>query len=222
MGPEAHGLGLVLVVPDGVEREPEPGRQQPAESERAGERERKRQVIKQQADIAEIGRRIGREHAGPGPDPRDAGGELAGGNAEAERADGEIMPAHRQQQRAEQPGDQSAGERRRRKAHRQPGQELAGVEHELRAAAPGLGIEPDIVEQPDLDDGRDIHADPDEQHIAERVVAHLSAHQIPGEREHDEQQKLGQLRLIGRGEQRRDHAAQKEPGQKNEPRRGKC
>ena len=56
----------------------------------------------------------------------------------------------------------------------------------------------------------DIHADPDEQHVAEGVVAHLSADQVPGEREHDEEQKLGQLRLMGRGDQRRDHAAQKE------------
>jgi hypothetical protein len=74
-----------------------------------------------------------------------------------------------------------------------PGQELSRVEDELRAAALGLGVEPDIVEQPDLDDGRDIHADAHEQHIAEGVVAHLPANQVPGESEHDEEEKLGQL-----------------------------
>ena len=107
VGPDAHGLGLVLVVPDGVEREPEPGRQQPGEGERAGDRQHKREIIEQQADIAEVGRRIGRQHAGPGADPGNAGGDLAGGDAESERADGEIMPAHRQHERAEQPGHQT-------------------------------------------------------------------------------------------------------------------
>jgi len=160
--------------------------------------------------------RARREHARARPDPRNAGGDLARGNAEPERADGEIVPAHGEHERAEQPGDERARQRRGGKADAKTGQELRLVEQEGCAAALCVGIGADIVEQPDLDDGRDIHADADEQHVAKRVVAHLPADQIPGEREHDEQQKLGRLRLVGRRDQRHDHNQQHDPHDEQE------
>ncbi len=199
---------------------PKASREQPGEGERASERKPKREIIEEQPDIAELGRRIGGEHAGAGADPGDARRDLAGGDAEPERADGEIMPAHREHERAEQPGEQRAAKRCGGKTRREAGQELRLVEQERRAATLGLGIGADIVEQPDLDDGRHIHADADEQHIAEGVVAHLPADQVPGEREHDKEQKLGRLRLIGGCGERHDRAECGEPRDEQEaPRR---
>ncbi len=101
----------------------------------------------------------------------------------------------------------------------EPGEELARVEHELGAAALGFVVEADVVIEPDLNDRRGIHADADEQHIAEGVVAHLAADEIPGEREHDEQQKLGRLRLIGREQERRDDADGENRAEAQQPRR---
>ena len=212
--------GLVLIVPDGVEGEAEAGRVEPGEGERASDREPKREVIEEQPDIAELGRRIGGEHAGARPDPGNACRDLARGDAETEGADGEIMPAHRQHERAEQPGDQRACQRGGGKAEREAGQELRLVEQEGGATALGLGIGADIVKQPDLDDGRHIHADADEQHVAEGVVAHLPADQVPGKGEYDEEQKLGRLRLIGGCGERHDHAQRDEPRDEQEASQG--
>src|ERR1700704_3909905 len=129
--------------------------QEPGKDKRAGNGKRKRKIIEEQPDIAEGRRRIGGEHTGACPDPGNAGRNLPRGEPEPERADGEIMPAHRQHERAEQPGDKGARRRSCRQPERKPGQELGCVEHELSAASLRLGVEPDIVEEPDLDDGRD-------------------------------------------------------------------
>ena len=58
----------------------------------------------------------------------------------------------------------------------------------------------------------DIHADADEQHVAEGIVAHLPADQVPGESEHDKEQKLGKLRLMARRHEGSEQAKADEPG----------
>src|SRR3546814_9838790 len=55
----------------------------------------------------------------------------------------------------------------------------------LAAARRGIGA--DVGEEADLHDGGDIHAGAEEEDVAERVVAHLAAGDVPGDGEEDHQ-----------------------------------
>ena len=61
------------------------------------------------------------------------------------------------------------------------------------------GVHADVVEEPDLDDGADVHAGAEEEDIAERVVAHLAAQDVPGRGEHDHQPEHRDLVAVSRG-----------------------
>jgi hypothetical protein len=52
----------------------------------------------------------------------------------------------------------------------------------------------DVVIQADLHDRRDVHAGTEEEDVAERVVAHLPAHDVPGQREQNHHPQHRQLK----------------------------
>src|SRR3546814_4519823 len=54
-----------------------------------------------------------------------------------------------------------------------------------------------VGEEADLHDGGDIHAGAEEEDVAERVVAHLAAGDVPGDGEEDHQPENGDLRRVG-------------------------
>jgi len=104
------------------------------------------------------------------------------------------VAAHAEHRGAEDGGDDTRGHGGKRQADREAFEILHDVEGEdgLAAALGGVVLA-DRIEQPDLDERAGVHADADEDDVAEGVVAHLAADQIPGQGKDDEQPELGHL-----------------------------
>src|SRR5258705_9671361 len=88
---------------------------------------------------------------------------------------------------------------------KQPGPKAPGGHHRQRRAASRSGEEPLEVAQSRvaLDDGARVHPHPEEDDVAERVVARLPSEHVQGEREHDHYPQERQLRLPRGQEERR-------------------
>ena len=204
----AHGLRLVLVVTDGVDGQTETRRVEPGEEAEGHRRQREAQVVEQQRGVDRIRRRRG-HHAGPGADVLPAGRQLAGGDRQAQRGDGEIVPAHAEDDHAQRRRRQRRHDTAHRQAQRKAGVELRHVEDELRAAALRSGVRGHRIVEAHLRHRRGVHADAEEDHVAEGVVSRLAAQQIPGQGQNDEQPQFGELRKVGREEpwpKNADHA----------------
>src|SRR3546814_12751949 len=120
----------------------------------------------------------------------DLAGQLARRKGDAERADGEVGAAHAEDDASEQQGEDDAADRGRPHAQREAIEEVAVVEHELLAAA-RRGVGADVGEQADLYYRRAIHAGAEEKDVAQRVVAHLPAGDVPGDGKKEYQPRAG-------------------------------
>src|SRR5207253_1916955 len=188
-GAQAHRLRLVLVVADGVEHEAETARVEPTQERQGDGGEREAQVVEERLAAADLAGKERGHHAPAAADELPAAGELARGDPEAERPDGEVVSAQ-----AEDAGTEQRGERGREKS--------AGATPEKQ---PGEIAESGVA----LGDHAGVHPHAEEEDVAEGVVAHLAAEQVPGEREDDHHPEQRQLAAVGRrehrGEQRKRH-----------------
>ena len=207
-GRQAHRLGLVLVVADGVEQQAEPAAVQDLQHDEADDRHGQEVEGEEPVVAAERLREQRRHHPGAGAEPLDAAHDLAGGDAESQGADGEVVAAQPQHAAAEQHRQSDRHQRRDRHAERQAAQIFArlqpgGGAGRLRVA---IGAERKRA----LHDRAGVHAGAEEQHVAERVVPHLAADDVPGERQHHQHPQHRHLRLELRRHERPGHAGRRQ------------
>ena len=136
-------------------------------------------------------------------DPVPVGDQFTGSDGDAERADGEVGPAQAEGQEA----DDQRGHRTEH-AGRDDADEHAGkilLIGEIGDAAAVRGsIFADIVNHADGNHRRDIHAGAVKEDIAERVVTHLPAGHVPGQRDDDHQPQRCELGAEIRHQERQD------------------
>ena len=195
-GGQPHRLRLVLVVADGVEQQPEAAPVQQPQHAEADPRQRQKIEAEEAVAVAQRGRQQRRDQPRAGAQEVDAVGDFARRHPQPQRADREVMAAqaqdaaaqqhrqrHRRQQRARQPQPQAAQVGRRRQ-----------VRHLPRAAG-----------QLALHHRGGVHPGSEEHHVAERVVAHLAAGDVPGQRQDHHHPQHRHLRLeLGRNERPRN------------------
>ena len=99
-------------------------------------------------------------------------------NSQPERGDGEVVAAQAE----------NSGPEKCRGGNRERG--AAGHAEEQAGEVTEAGVA--------LDDGAGVHSHAEEDDVAEGVVAHLPAEQVPGEREDDHHPEECQLALIRR------------------------
>src|SRR5207302_139523 len=189
-GAQAHRLGLVLVVADGVERQAEAPGVEPAQHRKRRGRDREAEIVEEPLAPTQRAGKERRHHASARADEFPTRSKLSGGDTEPQRGDGEVVAT----QAEDACPEKSRGSHRQRPAAPHA-QEQSGEVAETRVA---------------LDDGAGVHPDAEEDDVAERVVAHLSAEQVPGEREDDHHPEEGKLGLVGRRQERQGE--QQRPG----------
>ena len=203
-GVDAHSLGLLLVVPDGVGSQPEPAQIDPSEEEKEDHRQHETQGVEEQRAIVRFAGIDGQRDAAAAADVVPGACQLAGRQGDAQGADGEVGAAQPEDDPAQNNRENHRPQPRRDQPHRQAGEILLRRELNLHRAVGG-GVLGDVVVKPDLDHGADVHADAEESDVTQRVVAHLPAQDVPGEGEQDHHPKHGELeRIIRKQERRRD------------------
>ena len=207
-GGQPHRLRLVLVVADGVEQQPEPAAIQDLQHDEADDRHDQEVEGEEPVVAAQRLREQGRHQSGTGAEPVDAADDLAGGDAQSQGADGEVVAAKPQDAAAQH--DRQDHRDDRPDGHAEP--QTAEVLERLQAsggAAGHLRVSVRVEEQPALHHGAGIHPGAEEHHVAERVVPHLAADDVPGQRQGHQHPQHRDLRLeLRRDERSRDAGRQ--------------
>src|SRR6185312_943712 len=157
-----------------VDREAEPRRVEPAHHDESERSHREQQVVEEFRAALDRARINRRRHSRGGADVLPCRGDIRGDDRQAERRDREVMAAN---------AEDGGPEDERGSAGRQGAEYDAGEQRLVIRQA-----------RVSLHDRADIHPDAEEEHVAERVIAHLPAVDVPGDGEQDHQPQERELR----------------------------
>ena len=203
-GVQTHRLGLFLVIPDGVQGGAKAGLIEPFEEDEEHDAGRGEEEIDHHLEVVEIAGIAGHGDALAAADPIPVRHHFARSDSDAERADGEVRAAQAEGDIADDQSGNGAEYAGADGPKHQPA-EILPVGEGVDPTASGGRVFPDRVGEADRDHGGDIHPRSVKEDVAERVVAHLPASHVPGQRDDDEEPESRQRRrVIGEEKWRRD------------------